>query len=126
MVYRLLALAVIGLHGGYLAYVVAGGYLAWRWPRTFALHVGAVMWGVLVIAIQAPCPLTWLQNTLRARGGQPELGSSFIDSYVAGVFYPGDHEITARAVVALVVALSWLGLAIRHRHLPLTVPGRVR
>ena len=110
MAYRWLALAVIGLHFGYLAYLVAGGFLAWRWPRTLALHLIAVTWGVLIIGTKVPCPLIWLQNALRTRGGQRELGTSFVDAYVRGVFYPADHEVTARALVAVVIAVSWLGL----------------
>ncbi len=116
MLYRWLAIAVIGLHFGYLAYLVAGGYLAWRWPRTFVLHLISVTWGVLIISAKAPCPLTLLQNTLRERGGQRKLDMSFIDTYVRGTFYPADHQIAARALVALMVAVSWLGLAIQWAH----------
>ena len=113
MVYRWLAVAVVALHLGYLAYLVAGGFLAWRWRRTVALHLVAAIWGVLIVTTAAPCPLTWLQNALRTRGGQRGLHASFIDTYVSGVFYPVDHEIAARALVSLVIAVSWLGLAIR-------------
>jgi Protein of Unknown function (DUF2784). len=116
MLYRWLAIAVIGLHFGYLAYLVTGGYLAWRWPLSFLTHLIAVAWGVLIIATKVPCPLTWLQNTLREQGGQPRLDLSFIDTYVRGVFFPADHEIAARALVALIVAVSWLGLPVRGAH----------
>jgi hypothetical protein len=88
MFYRWLAIAVIGLPFGYLAYLVAGGYLAWRWPLSFVLHLIAVAWGVLIIAAAAPRSLTWLQNTLREHGGQRKLDMSFIDAYVRGVFFP--------------------------------------
>ena len=121
MVYQWLALAVIVLHFGYLAYLVAGGYLAWRWPRTFALHLMAVMWGALIIVTEVTCPLTFLQNTLRVRAGQPELDVSFIDTYVGGVFFPADQEVAARVVVALVIAVSWLGVASRERR-PISMP----
>jgi hypothetical protein len=116
MVYRWLALAVLVLHFGYLAYLVAGGYLAWRWPRTFAPHLAATAWGALIIVTEVTCPMTWLQNTLRTRGGQPELDLSFIDTYVRGVAFPTDHEVAARIVVAVVIAVSWLGLAVRSAH----------
>ena len=116
MVYRWLALAVIALHFGYLAHLVAGGYLAWRWPRTFALHMVAVTWGVLIIVTEVTCPMTWLQNTLRTRGGEPELTMSFVDTYLRGVLFPADHEVAARVLVALVVSLSWLGFASRSAH----------
>lgn len=109
MLYRWLALGVVGLHLGYLAYLVAGGFLAWRWQRTLALHLICAIWAVLIVTTQAPCPLTWLQNALRSLGGQEDLTMSFIDTYVRGVFYPGDHETTARILVALLNAVSWLG-----------------
>ena len=110
MIYRWLAVAVVVLHLGYLAYLVVGGFVAWRWPRTFWLHAAAAVWAVLIIVTKAPCPLTWLQNGLRTRAGQPELESSFIDAYVRGVLFPGDHEIAARLAVGLVVTVSWVGL----------------
>jgi hypothetical protein len=116
MFYQWLAIAVIALHFGYLAYLVVGGFLAWRWPLSFASHLIAVAWGVLIIAAHAPCPLTWLQNTLREQGGQRSLDMSFVDTYVRGVFFPADHEIAARALVALLVAISWLGLPVRRAH----------
>ncbi len=111
MVYRWLAVFVIIVHFAYLAYLAGGGFLAWRWRRTFALHLAAATWGVLIVVTNIPCPLTLLQNTLRTRGGQPELDLSFVDTYVRGVLFPSDHEVAARVVLAVVVALSWFGLA---------------
>ena len=127
MVYRWLAVAVVALHLGYLAYLVIGGFLAWRWPRTLALHMVAVTWGVLIVLTEAPCPVTWLQNALRTRGGQRELHASFIDTYVSGVFYPAEHEVMARGLVALVVAISWSWMLVRgRRYWPGVWPGVVR
>ena len=126
MVYRWLAVAMVALHLGYLAYLVVGGFLAWRWQRTLALHMVAVTWGVLIVLTEAPCPLTWLQNALRTRGGQPELHASFIDTYVSGVFYPAEHEVIARSLVALVVAISWSSMLVRSRSWPSVWPGVAR
>ncbi len=116
MVYRWLASAVAGAHFGYLAYLVGGGYLAWRWPRTFVLHLATVTWAVLIVAAGLECPLTSWQNALRARGGQHRLSASFLNTYVRGVFYPAGHEAAVQGVVALIVAISWIGLAARLRH----------
>ena len=117
MVYRWLGVAVVALHLGYLAYLVVGGFLAWRWHRTFALHLVSAIWAVLIVATDAPCPLTWLENALRRLGGREELTLSFIDTYVRGVFYPVDHEMAARALVSVIIAVSWLGLT--HPDCPL-------
>ena len=126
MFYRWLAIAVVGLHFGYLAYLVAGGYLAWRWPRSLVLHVVAVVWAVLVVAAKVPCPLTWLQNTLREHGGQRRLEMSFIDRYVRGVFFPADHEIATRALVGLIVAVAWFGPLVRRAQAANRVARRAR
>jgi len=115
MGYRLLADAVAGLHYAYLAYLLVGGFVAWRWPRTIALHIFAAVWAVLVIATPVPCPLTAAQNALRERGGQPPLRDSFINTYIRGTFYPAAHETETRVVVAGVVVASWIGFALRMR-----------
>jgi hypothetical protein len=115
MGYRLLADAFAGVHYAYLAYLLVGGFVAWRWPRTIALHIFAAVWAVLIIATPVPCPLTAAQNALRERGGQPPLRDSFINTYIRGTFYPAAHETETRVVVAGVVAASWIGLALRMR-----------
>lgn len=115
MGYRLLADGVAGLHYAYLAYLLVGGFLAWRWPRTIALHVFAAVWAVLIIATPVPCPLTAAQNALRERGGLAPLHDSFIDTYIRGTFYPAGHETETRFVVGFAVAISWLGFALRMR-----------
>jgi len=61
MGYRLLADGVAGIHYGYLAYLVSGGFIAWRWPRTIVTHVLAAAWGVVVVAA------SWLGLVLRRR-----------------------------------------------------------
>jgi uncharacterized protein DUF2784 len=115
MGYRLLADGVAGVHYAYLVYLLVGGFVAWRWPRTIVLHAIAAVWAVLIIATPVPCPLTAAQDALRERGGQPPLRDSFIDTYIRGTFYPAAHEAETRVVVAGVVAASWIGFALRMR-----------
>ena len=112
MIFRWLALAVVGLHIAYLGYLLVGGFLAWRWPRTIAVHVAAAIWGLLVISGAVPCPLTWLQNVLRRAGGEAPLANSFVDTYVRGVFYPSGQQLITQVVIGTVVGLSWAGLVI--------------
>ena len=116
MGYRLLADGVAGIHYAYLAYLLVGGFVAWRWPRTIVLHAIAAVWAVLIIATPVPCPLTAAQNALRERGGQPPLRESFINTYIRGTFYPAAHDTETRVLVAGVVAVSWIGFAVRMRH----------
>jgi uncharacterized protein DUF2784 len=115
-IWRGLADLVVGVHYTYMAYLVVGGFLAWRWRRTIWLHVAAAIWAMLIIVTKVPCPLTALQNHFRENAGQRPLSSSFIDAYIRGTFYPADQQTLARLVIAVVVVGSWIGyLRLRSR-----------
>ena len=114
--WRGLADLVVGVHYAYMAYLVVGGFLAWRWRRTIWLHVAAAVWAMLIIVTKVPCPLTALQNHFRENAGQRPLSASFIDTYIRGTFYPADQQTLARIVIAVVVVSSWIGyLRLRSR-----------
>lgn len=124
MLYSWLAVAVAGLHYAFLAYLVTGGYLAWRWPRSLGLHILAATWGFVVVAASLPCPLTALQNWLRRRAQEPVLTRSFLDTYVRGVFYPAAHEQVVQELVALLILASWTGFVLRYlRHREVRQPS---
>ncbi|MFD4291713.1 DUF2784 domain-containing protein [Rhodococcus sp. NPDC058505] len=122
MVYRVVeVLAMVG-HFAFLGYLVFGGFLAWRWPRTIAVHGAAVLWGAGSVLVGYDCPLTAVQNWARvAEGGSPLPSSGFIAHYITGVLYPVDAENLVRLLVVAVVLLSWIGYprqarASAHRH----------
>ncbi|MET9029245.1 MULTISPECIES: DUF2784 domain-containing protein [Nocardia] len=123
MLYRLLADATAVTHFAFVAYVVVGGFLAWRFGRTIWLHVLAVCWGFSTIVFGIDCPLTYLENWARERAGEQRLPSSgFIDHYITGVIYPESALGLVRAVVAALVVASWIGYgwALRRRATPAT------
>ncbi|MFG1793826.1 DUF2784 domain-containing protein [Nocardia sp. NPDC049149] len=110
MLYRLLADVTAAVHFAFVAYVVVGGFLAWRWPRTFVLHVLAFCWGFGTVLFRIDCPLTQVENWARHRAGEAGLPSSgFIDHYITGVLYPESALGTVRVLVAVAVAVSWIG-----------------
>lgn len=116
MPYRLLADLTAGAHFAFIAYVVVGGFIAWRWPRTIWLHLLAFAWGFGTILIEVDCPLTDLEDWARRRGGQEPLPSSgFIDHYITGVLYPEDAVQLVRVLVITCVVVSWVGLYVRSR-----------
>jgi hypothetical protein len=100
---------VIVLHYGYLAYLISGGFLAWRWPGSIVAHIAAAVWAVLIVVTKVPCPLTSLQNNLRERAGQRPLSGSFVEIYVRGTLFPADRIGLAQAVVAVIIVGSWFG-----------------
>ncbi|MFI9413844.1 DUF2784 domain-containing protein [Nocardia gamkensis] len=110
MLYRLAADATAVTHFAFVAYVVVGGFLAWRFPRTIWLHLLAVCWGFGTIVVGFDCPLTHLENWAREHAGRERLPSSgFIDHYLTGVIYPEHALGLVRAVAAAVVVASWIG-----------------
>ena len=112
--YRLLADAVMLAHFGFLAFVVLGGFVAWRYRWVLVPHVAAVSWGALTVVVGLQCPLTGWEDGLRRLGDEDGLPRGFIDTYLTGVIYPREHLIAAQLLVAGLVAASWLGLAVRH------------
>jgi hypothetical protein len=115
MGYRFLVTAILAVHFAFLAYVLAGGFLAIRWPRLIWPHLVAAGWGLLVILVPVTCPLTWAENWARQRAGEHALTKGFIDRYIEGVIYPARYTRLIDVLVALVVLGSWLIVYSRRR-----------
>lgn len=112
-VYGALADFVVGLHFVYLAVLVFGGWAAWRWRRRWLLasHLAVVAWAVGAVTLRYDCPLTSLEEDLRARAGQAPAADGFLRHYVRGVLFP--EWLTPYVVVALaaIVLTGWIRLA---------------
>jgi Protein of Unknown function (DUF2784) len=112
-VYIAVVILTVGAHFAFLIYVASGGFLALRWRRTIWLHVPAVLWGIGVVVLHFPCPLTWLLSLARAHAGMSALPrSGFIDQYVAGVLYPTSGTGVAQALAFSAVLVSWIAYAV--------------
>ncbi len=106
----------VAAHFAYLVFVPSGGFLALRWRRMLWWHVPAVIWGVGVVRYQWPCPLTFLEQWARARGGMTALPvSGFTERYVAGVFYPARGTPAAQSAAFVAAGASWTLLLLRRR-----------
>jgi hypothetical protein len=115
MGYRILAGAAMAVHFGFVAYVVAGGFLGWRWPRAIWPHLPFAGWGLVTVVFHLGCPLTRLEDWARRRAGEPGLTTGFIDHYLAGVVFPERYGGLVRLLAAVAVGVSWLGAWIRRR-----------
>lgn len=103
-------------HFLFIGYVVVGGFLAWRWRRTIALHIAATAWGFSTVLFGLDCPLTSWENTFRRRAGEAGLPpSGFIDHYLTGVIYPRSDVNLIRALVVAAVLVSWVGFVVLAR-----------
>jgi hypothetical protein len=98
-----LASLVVAAHVAFVAFVVSGGLLVLRWPKLLYLHLAAVLWAVYVEWSGAICPLTPLENTLRAAAGLEAYAGDFVAEYVFPVLYP--EGLTRGAQLAIGTAV---------------------
>jgi hypothetical protein len=109
--YRLGADLVVAVHVLFIAFVVAGGFLAWRWPKLVWAHVPAAIWGALIEFAGWICPLTPLENALRTRAGEVGYAGGFVEHYVLPLVYPAGLtravQIALGAAVILVNAVAY-------------------
>ena len=105
-----LADGLVILHLGFVLFVALGALLVLRWPRAVWLHVPAVAWGVTVEWLGWICPLTPLENQLRAAGGEAAYEGDFVANYVLPVLYP--EGLTREAQILVGAAALVLNVAI--------------
>jgi hypothetical protein len=106
----LLADLIVAVHLAFIIFVVAGGLLALRRPRAAWLHLPAVIWGAVIEFTGAACPLTPLENMLRAAAGSERYAGDFVGRYLLQVVYP--DGLTRESQVALGAAVLALNAAI--------------
>jgi hypothetical protein len=119
MPYRILADLVVGVHALFVAFVLLGGLLALRWPWVAALHLPAAVWGALIEFQGWICPLTPLEQSLRAAAGEAGYQGGFIEHYLLPVLYPAGltHrvQLVLGSVVIAVNVLVYGFLLVRRR-----------
>lgn len=88
MWYRLAADVVLIAHFAFVLFVVLGGLLVLRWPRVAWIHVPIAIYGAVIEFVGFICPLTPLENSLRARGGEAGYSGGFVEHYITATIYP--------------------------------------
>jgi hypothetical protein len=103
--YRLLADLVVLTHLLFVVFAVAGGLLVIKWRRLVWLHLIAAAWAVMVEFCGWICPLTPLENWLRAKAGEGAYGADFIARYLLPVLYPAGLSRELQIILAVLVLL---------------------
>ena len=112
--YPLMADLVLIVHLAFVVFVLCGGLLVLRWRWIAWLHLPAALWGAVVEFTGWICPLTPLENWLRAQGGETAYRSDFVAYYLLPVLYPGDltrdvQLMLGTAVLAINISVyGWL------------------
>lgn len=88
MIFLWLAGLVALVHLAFIVFVIAGGWLVWHRPRLAWVHLPAVAWGAWIELTGRLCPLTPLENRLRAQAGAEGYTGDFLDHYLVSLIYP--------------------------------------
>jgi len=113
VLYRFLADAVLVVHLGFVLFVVAGAFLVVRWPRLVWIHPPTALWGILVEWSGWICPLTPLENRLRAQGGAAGYPGGFVEHYLVPVLYPASLTHSVQVLLgATVLVVNLIAYAI--------------
>lgn len=117
MVYLVLADAVVVFHLLFIVFVLLGALLILRWRRWVWLHVPAVAWGMAVEFMHLYCPLTPLENSLRAKAGAAGYEGDFVGHYLIPLIYPTgltpEIQIVLGAIVLAVNLVVYSILIVR-------------
>jgi hypothetical protein len=100
---HVLATLVVAAHLAFIAFVVVGGLFVLRWRKLLYLHLAAVVWAVYVEWSGAICPLTPVENALRAAAGLEAYAGDFVAEYVFPLLYPDGLTRRAQLVIGVVV-----------------------
>ncbi len=111
MLFRLLADAVLLVHAAFVAFVVLGGWWVLFRPRLAWVHLPVVAWGAGIELLGGICPLTPLENRLRALAGEQGYPGGFVEHYLLAALYPEgltrDVQVALGLLVLLVNALLY-------------------
>jgi hypothetical protein len=124
MIYHLLADLVYVLHLSFIIFVIAGGLLVWRWHWVAIPHLASFTWGLAIEFLNAPCPLTPLEQMLLHRAGEEAYAGGFIDHYIVPLIYPeadphffleaGFFVLAVNCVIYAVIIMRIRGKRAKH------------
>ena len=86
-----------------IVFVVFGGLLALRWRWIPWVHLPCAVYGAAIELIGWICPLTPLENDLRATAGQDGYPGGFVEHYLLPVIYPSGLTPTIQIVLGTAV-----------------------
>ncbi|HUO13911.1 MAG TPA: DUF2784 domain-containing protein [Verrucomicrobiae bacterium] len=111
-IYLVLAESVLGLHLLFILWIVFGAWLTRHQPRLRWVHVGCLVWGILVEVTPWPCPLTLLENWLEGKAGTAPYSGGFLLHYLDKLVYP-DISPTFLVVAGVVICAGNLAIDTR-------------
>jgi len=103
MIQNLAADTVLLVHLGFVLFVVFGGLLLFRWPRSAFFHLPAAIWGILIEFSGWISPLTPLKQQFREAAGEAAWQESFVEHYLVPRLYPEQLDRSLQHLGTLVL-----------------------
>jgi uncharacterized membrane protein YhhN len=97
---------VLVVHLAFVAFVVFGGFLTWRWPAVASVQLPVALYGVIIEIVGFRCPLTPLEKWLRREAGSAGYDGGFVEHYIVGVLYPGEFTGGVKVFLACLVVMA--------------------
>ena len=107
--YLLLAGLTLAFHLLWILWVIFGALFTRGRPLLAWLHVGSLVWGLVVEAGPWPCPLTLLEQWLQNRAGIASYQGAFLIHYLDRLVYP---NISARVLIGAAIVVCAVNLSV--------------
>ena len=115
--YSVLAGVVLTLHLLFILWVVFGATVTRRRAVLRWLHLGSLVWGILIELLPWACPLTWAENWLETQAGIAPYQGGFLLHYLDALVYPDIPPglLVGSGVAVCVVNLGIYAVRFHHR-----------
>ena len=110
MLAGILADAVLLTHAGFVAFVMMGGLLMFKWPWLALAHFPSATWGALIEFQGWRCPLTSLEQSLLKIASSEGYTENFVSHHLLPLLYPA--YLTEPTSVLLGVAVVSVNVVI--------------
>lgn len=85
---RFVATAILLIHLLWIAAVIFGAPFTRGRPVWTGLHLGSLIWGIIVEVAPVPCPLTLAEQHFEVQAGMATYQGSFLMHYLDQIIYP--------------------------------------
>lgn len=85
---RFIAITILSIHLLWIAAVIFGAPFTRGRPFWTGLHIGSLIWGIIVEVAPVTCPLTLAEQHFEAAAGMQPYHGSFLMHYLDAIIYP--------------------------------------
>ena len=83
---------ILALHLAWILWVIFGAFWTRDRPVLAALHIGSLVWGIVVEVTPLPCPLTSAEQLFETKAAVDPYSGGFLIHYLDRLVYPNLPE----------------------------------